>query len=80
MKVEILGTGCHSCLKLDLLVGEVAASLGRDDIEIVHVDNEQKILHYMPLDAIPGLVIDGELVSEREVPSRATLEKWLTPA
>ncbi len=80
MKIEILGTGCHNCLELDLLVGEVAAALGRDDIEITRVDDTRKILNYMPLDAVPGLVIDGELVSEREVPDRATLEKWLAPA
>jgi hypothetical protein len=32
----------------------------------------------MTLDEIPGLLIDGVLVSTREIPSRETLVEWLS--
>jgi len=77
MKIEILGTGCHNCLKLELLVGELVKELGLKDTEVLRIDNEQKIRRFIPLDAIPGLLIDGNLVSERKLPDRDTLKKWL---
>jgi hypothetical protein len=78
MKVEILGTGCNNCLKLELLVGEALKELEIKDIEVIRIDDERVIRRYMPLDAIPGLVIDGELVSERTVPDRYTVKRWLS--
>ena len=80
MKIEILGTGCHNCVQLDLLVAEVVKTLGLQAVEIRRVEDEHEIRHYMPLDAIPGLVIDGRLVSEPEVPDRETLIHWLSQA
>jgi hypothetical protein len=77
MKIEILGTGCRNCLELELLVGKVVSELGLRDVEVSRVDDERQIRRYIPLDAIPGLVIDGSLVSERRVPERETLKHWL---
>jgi hypothetical protein len=42
------------------------------------VDDEQQIRHYIPLDEIPGLLIDGVLASTREIPQRETLVAWLS--
>jgi hypothetical protein len=78
MKIEILGTGCHHCVQLDLLVADVVKTLGLQEVEIRRADDEHKIRHYMPLDAIPGLVINGSLVSERVVPEQETLIRWLS--
>jgi hypothetical protein len=33
----------------------------------------------MPLDEIPGLVIDGHLVSTNRVPEREELLRWFAP-
>ncbi|MGD2156562.1 MAG: thioredoxin family protein [Anaerolineales bacterium] len=77
MKIEILGTGCRNCLELELLVGKIVSELGLRDVEVSRVDDERQIRRYIPLDAIPGLVIDGNLVSERQVPGRETLKRWL---
>ncbi len=80
MKVEILGTGCYNCLELDLAVSSVLEKLGIIDVEVVRIDDERTIRHYMPLDALPGLRINGQLVSEREVPDESTLATWLSHA
>ena len=77
MKIQILGTGCHNCLELEMRLAEVVSKSGRTDVEVERVDNEQIIRHHIPLDAIPGLLIDGRLVSQRVVPTVETLLDWL---
>lgn len=78
MKIEILGTGCYNCIKLETLVDDVAGQLGAARFEIERVNDEKRVLQYMPLDEIPGLLIDGVLVSTREIPPRETLVEWLS--
>ena len=80
MRIEILGTGCYNCLQLETLVNEVCLELGRNDVDIVRLNEEKVIRKFMPLDEIPGLVIDGHLVSTRTVPDRETLVEWLSEA
>lgn len=77
MKIQVLGTGCHNCLELELRLAEAVTRSGRKDVVVERVDDEKVIRHYIPLDAIPGLVIDGRLVSQGEVPELETLLKWL---
>ncbi len=78
MKIEILGTGCYNCIKLETLIDEVVKELGANDVEIVRVSDEREIRHCMPPDEIPGLRIDGHLVSTGSIPSRETLVQWLS--
>ena len=78
MKVEILGTGCHNCLILEDLISQVLRDLGRTDVEVIRNSDEHFIRRHIPLDEIPGLLIDGILASTREVPSRDTLKEWLS--
>ena len=77
MKIQILGTGCHNCLELEMRLAEALARSGRTDVEVERVDDEQLIRRHIPLDAVPGLLIDGRLVSQREVPNIETLQDWL---
>lgn len=77
MKIQILGTGCHNCLELEMRLAEAVARSGRTDVAVHREDDERFIRHHIPLDAIPGLLIDGQLVSQREVPSIETLLDWL---
>ena len=79
MKVEILGTGCYNCLKLEELVNQVILDLGISSVEIERVSDERRIRHHMPLDEIPGLVIDGHLVSNNQLPDREELLRWFAP-
>jgi hypothetical protein len=78
MKIEVLGSGCYNCVRLEALIDEVLKELGRTDVDVVRVDDEHRIRHYMPLDEIPGLLIDGVLASVREIPPRETLVNWLS--
>lgn len=78
MKIEILGTGCYNCVELEMLIADILRELGKSGVEVVRVDDETRIRHYMPLDEIPGLVIDGVLASTREVPPREKLLEWLS--
>ncbi len=80
MKIEILGTGCRACLELELMVAEALKRLGISDAQVVTIGDERRIRCFMALDAIPGLVINGQLVSERQLPDRATLTAWLSQA
>jgi hypothetical protein len=77
MKIQVLGTGCHNCLELEMRLAEAIQRLGRTDLEVERVDNEQSIRRNMSLEAIPGLLIDGRLVSQREIPTIETLLDWL---
>ncbi len=80
MKIQILGTGCYNCIKLETLIADVLKDLGRKEVEIVRVSDEKMIKKYMPLDLIPGLMIDDRLVSSKNVPDQETLRKWLDEA
>lgn len=80
MKIEILGTGCHGCIKLEALIDEVLMELGKSDVEVMRISDERHIRRYMPLDELPGLVIDGVLASVHEVPDRETLKGWIQDA
>lgn len=77
MKIQVLGTGCHNCLELEILLAKAIEQTGRKDIEVERVDDERAILHYIPLEEIPGLVVDGKLVYQREVPTLEMLVEWL---
>ena len=79
MKIEILGPGCYNCVKLETLIDEVAEQRGAPKFEIERVNDEKRVLQYMPLDEIPGLLLDGVLVSTREIsPAReaCTMAFW----
>ncbi len=77
MKIEVLGTGCYNCIKLEALIDEVLVELGKSEIQVVRIADEHYIRKFMPVDELPGLVIDGVLASVRDVPDRETLKGWL---
>ena len=78
MKIEILGTGCYKCIELETLIDEVLQELGKTDVEVARVNDEKRIQHFISLDEIPGLLIDGVLASTRELPARGKLFEWLS--
>lgn len=78
MKIEILGTGCYNCVELETLIADVLKQLGRTDVAVTRVDDEKRIQHFISLDEIPGLLIDGVLASTRELPPREKLVEWLS--
>lgn len=78
MNIKILRSGCHDCLRLELLVGQVLAELGIKT-NVRRVEDPRQIDRYL-LVGPPGLVINGELVSEGKLPTRKDVSFWITAA
>ena len=78
MDIRVLGEGCHDCLRLELLVGQVLAELGIE-ASLSRIDDPRQIDRYA-LTAPPGLVINGELVVKGRVPSKGEITHWVLAA
>ena len=75
MMIEVLGTGCAKCDKLEAMAKAVADKLGVP-YEIAHVRDINAIVQ-RGIMATPALVIDGRIVVTGRVPSAAELTAWL---
>ena len=78
MNIEVVGAGCHDCLRLELLVGQVLAELGIEAV-VTRVEDPRLIARYAP-GGPPGLVINGYLVTKRTVPTKEELRRWIMDA
>lgn len=77
MRLEILGSGCANCQKLEAVAREAVADLAIADVEIVKVTEMKDIMGYGVM-STPGLVIDGTVVSSGRVPSKAEVMSMVT--
>ena len=77
-KIEVLGTGCYKCIQLETLLHEILGELGQTEIKVERIADERYIRKFMPVEEIPGLVIDGHLVSNNIAPSKEELRNWLS--
>ncbi|MBE3036197.1 MAG: TM0996/MTH895 family glutaredoxin-like protein [Candidatus Atribacteria bacterium] len=75
MKIEILGTGCPKCKKLNQLAEEAINELGVS-AEIIKVTDINKIIDYGVM-VTPALVIDGEIKALGKIPSKEEITKWI---
>ena len=67
MKIEILGAGCGNCIRLYEHVNKAVFLTGREDIEIVKVEDMVEIMKYGVM-RTPALVIDGKVKMSGRVP------------
>jgi small redox-active disulfide protein 2 len=65
-KIEVLGTGCAKCKRLEKNVREAVATLG-PGFDIVKVEDFRDIAS-RGIMLTPGLVIDGEIKAVGRVP------------
>ena len=79
MKLEILGSGCANCQKLEAITREAVVELAIGDAEVVKVTDMKDIMGYGVM-STPGLVIDGIVVSSGRVPSRAEVTTMIATA
>ena len=79
MKLEILGSGCANCQKLEAITKEAIGDLAITDAEVVKVTDMKDIMGYGVM-STPGLVIDGKVVSSGRVPSKAEVTSLITTA
>jgi len=74
-KIEVLGTGCSNCIRLEKNAREAVAIAGID-AEITKVTDYAEIMSYGIM-STPGLVINGKVVSAGRIPSAADIVPWL---
>jgi small redox-active disulfide protein 2 len=72
VKIEVLGSGCANCRRLETLAHEAVAKLGIE-ADVQHVTDIKEIMA-RGLMATPGLAIDGKVVLAGRVPSAAEVE------
>lgn len=76
MKLEILGTGCAKCLKLEELTKKAVEELGVD-AEVTKVKDIKDIMNYGVM-ITPALVVDGVVKVAGKVPSVEDIKKLIT--
>ena len=75
-KIEVLGSGCNNCVRLEKNARD-AIALAAIDAEITKVTDYAEIMAHGIM-STPGLVIDGRVVSYGRVPSAGDIAAWLT--
>ena len=75
MKIEILGTGCAKCLKLEELVNEVVKE-SAVNAEISKVKDIKKIMTDGVM-TTPGLVVDGQVKIAGKMPTEEQIRGWI---
>ena len=75
MKIEILGTGCVKCHKLDELVRATVKETGVD-AEVSKVEDIKKIMGYGVM-TTPALVIDGKVKVAGKIPSVEEIKQFI---
>ena len=75
MKIEILGTGCAKCQKLEELVHEAIKAVGVE-AEISKVKDIKQIMTYGVM-TTPGLVIDGQVKIAGKMPTPDQIKGWV---
>ncbi len=74
MKIEIFGTGCAKCKLLEKRVREVVEGLGRNDIDIIKVEDIGEIVS-RGIMMTPGLAMGGEIKITGRIPSVDEIKK-----
>ena len=75
MKIEILGTGCAKCHKLEEDVWDAVHELGIEAL-ITNVQDIKRIMEYGVM-ITPALVVDGEVKMAGKSPTKDEIKKWL---
>ncbi len=78
MKIEILGTGCAKCQKLEANAREAVQNLGVD-AEVVKVTDLDAIMGYGVM-MTPALAVNGQVQVVGKVPSVAEVTSILATA
>jgi len=78
MMIEVLGTGCAKCNKLESMAKAAADKLGVS-YEITHIRDINAIVQRGVM-IPPALAIDGRVIVSGRLPSEKELTSWLTSA
>lgn len=75
MMIEVLGTGCAKCNKLEAMAKAAADKLGVP-YELTHVKDINAIVQRGVM-TTPALAIDGRIVVSGRLPSESELTSWV---
>lgn len=75
MKIQILGTGCSNCKKMEANVRQAVHELGIEAV-IEKVEDIQQIMSFGVM-RLPGLVVNGQVKSMGRVLSAEEIKKYL---
>ena len=75
MKIEVLGSGCPSCKRLEENAKNAVKEANKE-AEIVKVTDITKFVDYGVMQT-PALVIDGEVKCSGKVADKEEIKKWL---
>ncbi len=78
VKIEVLGSGCANCQRLEVLAREAVAKLGVE-AEVAHVTDIKEIMARGVV-ATPGLAVNGKVVSKGRVPRASEIVSMLATA
>jgi small redox-active disulfide protein 2 len=67
VKIEVLGSGCANCQRLETLARDAVAKLGIE-AQVEHVTDIKEIMARGVM-ATPGLAVNGKTVSKGRVPA-----------
>ncbi len=75
IEIKVLGPGCSNCVRLENLCKEVVEELGLEArVEKITDFNEYGNYGVM---LTPGLVVNGKVLLQGKLPTKATLTRWL---
>ena len=74
--IDVLGSGCPNCRRLEANAREAVAIAGVE-AEVRHVTDPGDIVAYGVM-STPSLVIDGKVVSAGRIPNAADIARWLS--
>ena len=75
MKIEILGSGCPNCKRLEENTKKALEETGKD-AEVIKVTDMAEIVAYGVM-STPAIVIDGEVKSYGKVNDVEEIKTWL---
>lgn len=75
IEIKVLGPGCPNCVRLENLCKEVVEELGLE----ARVEKITDLIEFANYGVMltPGLVVNGKLLLQGKLPTKATLANWL---
>ncbi len=75
LQIQVVGSGCPNCRKLESLCKEVVEEENYD-AQIEKVTDMNKFAD-LGVFMTPGLIVNGKVLSSGKIPAKATLVRWL---
>jgi small redox-active disulfide protein 2 len=76
MKIEVLGSGCPNCQKLEQNAKKAVEELGLKNVKVEHVYDVNEMME-RGITFSPAIMVDGEIKAEGRIPDVEEIKKWL---